>query len=134
MYVLWPLRSLMILIIINSLTIIVDEDLTLQYLPSKVSLFALVFLLIYCCSIPQLYPTLSNPMDCNMPDFPVLFHLLEYAQTHVHWYHQTILSSVIPFSYCLQSFPVSGSFLTSWLFASGDQSIGALYSCPWLLF
>ena len=29
------------------------------------------------------------------------------------------------FSYCLQSFPASGSFLMSWLFASGGQSIGA---------
>ena len=34
-------------------------------------------------------------------------------------------SSVILFSSCLQSFPVSGSFLMSWLFASGGQSIGA---------
>ena len=30
----------------------------------------------------------------------------------------------VPFS-CLQSFPASGSFPVSWLFASGDQSIGA---------
>ena len=41
------------------------------------------------------------------------------------WYHPTILSSVIPFSSCLQSFPVSGSFLMSQLFQSGFQSIGA---------
>ena len=33
----------------------------------------------------------------------------------------------VPFS-CLQSFPASGSFPVSWLFASGDQSIGALDS------
>ena len=31
---------------------------------------------------------------------------------------------LIPFSSCLQSFPVSGSFLMSQLFASGGQSIG----------
>ena len=30
-----------------------------------------------------------------------------------------------PFSSCLQSFPASGSFPVSWLFASGSQSIGA---------
>ena len=36
--------------------------------------------------------------------------------------HPTILSSVIPFSSCLPSFP-SGSFLVSQLFASGGQSI-----------
>ena len=39
------------------------------------------------------------------------------------WCHPTILSSVIPFSSCLQSFPTSGSFLMSWLFTSDDQSI-----------
>ena len=33
-----------------------------------------------------------------------------------------------PFSSCLQSFPALGSFQMSWLFASGDQSIGALAS------
>ena len=40
------------------------------------------------------------------------------------WCHPTISSSVIPFSSCLQSFPASGSFLMSPLFASGGQSIG----------
>ena len=40
------------------------------------------------------------------------------------WCHPTISSSVVPFSSCLQSFPVSGSFQMSQLFASGGQSIG----------
>ena len=40
------------------------------------------------------------------------------------WCHPTISSSVIPFSSCLQSFPVSGAFPVSQLFASGGQSIG----------
>ena len=40
------------------------------------------------------------------------------------WCHPTISSSVIPFSSCLQSFPVSGSFQMSQLFASGGQNIG----------
>ena len=39
------------------------------------------------------------------------------------WCHTTILSSVIPFSSQLQSFP--GSFQMSQLFASGGQSMGA---------
>ena len=39
--------------------------------------------------------------------------------------HPTISSSVVPFSSCLQSFPASGYFLTSWFFKSGGQSIGA---------
>ena len=41
------------------------------------------------------------------------------------WCHPTISSSVVPFSSCLQSFPVSGSFPTSQFFASGGQSVGA---------
>ena len=40
------------------------------------------------------------------------------------WWHPTISSSVIPFS-CPQSFPASGSFQMSQLFASGGQSIGS---------
>ena len=40
------------------------------------------------------------------------------------WCHPTISSSVIPFSSCPQSFPASGSFPMSQLFASGGQSIG----------
>ena len=39
------------------------------------------------------------------------------------WCHQTISSSVVPFS-CLQSFPASGSFPMSQYFVSGGQSIG----------
>ena len=41
------------------------------------------------------------------------------------WCHPTISFSVISFSSCLQSFPASGSFPMSWLFASGGQSIGS---------
>ena len=40
------------------------------------------------------------------------------------WCHSTISSSVIPFSSCPQSFPASGSFEVSQLFASVGQSIG----------
>ena len=37
----------------------------------------------------------------------------------------SISSFVIPLSFCLQSFPASGSFPMRWLFASGGQNIGA---------
>ena len=40
------------------------------------------------------------------------------------WCHPTISSSVVPFSFCPQSFPASGSFQMNQLFASGGQSIG----------
>ena len=39
------------------------------------------------------------------------------------WCHPTISSSVIPFSFCLQSFPGSGSFPMSQFFTSVGQSI-----------
>ena len=39
------------------------------------------------------------------------------------WCHSSISPSVIPFS-CLQSFPASGSFITSWHVTSGGQSSG----------
>ena len=38
--------------------------------------------------------------------------------------HPTISSSVVPFSFCPQSFPTSGALQRSQLFASGGQSIG----------
>ena len=41
------------------------------------------------------------------------------------WCHPTISSSVIPFSFCPQSFPALGAFPLSWLFVSGGKSIGA---------
>ena len=44
------------------------------------------------------------------------------------WCHPTISYSVIPFSSCPQSFPASGSFQISQLFASGGQSIGVAAS------
>ena len=40
------------------------------------------------------------------------------------WCHPIISSSVVPFSSCPQSFPASGAFQMSQLFASGGQSIG----------
>ena len=67
-------------------------------------------------------------MDCSMLGFPLHHHLLELSQTHVHWSsdaHSVISYSVTPFSSYLQSFPASGSFLISKLFASGGQSIRA---------
>ena len=39
------------------------------------------------------------------------------------WCHPTSSSSVVPFSSCPQSFPASGFFQMSQLFASGGQSI-----------
>ena len=40
------------------------------------------------------------------------------------WSYLTISSSAASLSFCVQAFPASGSFPMSWLFTSGDQSVG----------
>ena len=78
-------------------------------------------------SVAQSCLTLSGPMDCNTPGFPVHHQLLELAQIQCPsswWCHPTISFSVIAFSSGLQSFPASGSSQMSQLFTWGGQSIG----------
>ena len=81
----------------------------------------------YCCSVANSCPTLCDPMDCNMPGSSVLHYLPEFAQIHV--LELMMLSDHLilchPLSFCLQSFPASGSFSMYQLFTSGGQSIGA---------
>ena len=45
---------------------------------------------VYFSSVAQFCLTVCDPMDCNMPDFPVSHQLLELTQTHVHWVSDTI--------------------------------------------
>ena len=49
------------------------------------------------------------------------------------WCHPTISSPVVPAFSCPQSFPASGSFQMSQLFASGGQSIGVSASTSVML-
>ena len=80
------------------------------------------------CSVIQSCLTLCDPMDCSTPGFPVRHQLQELARTQCpssRWCHPTISSSVVPFSFCLQSFPTSRYFPVSQFFTSGGQSIGA---------
>ena len=62
-------------------------------IPSEISTFnqpkSILFpisksLIFFCGSVAQSCPTLCYPMNCNTPGFPVLHHLPELAQTHVH--------------------------------------------------
>ena len=46
-----------------------------------------------CCSVAKLHPTLCDLMDCSTPGFPGIYHLLELAQTHVHWVGDSIQPS-----------------------------------------
>ena len=77
-------------------------------------------------SLVQSCPTLCDPIDCSMPDFPVHHQLPGLAQTPVHRVSDAIQPShpVIPFSSCLQYLPASGIFPISQFFPSGGQSIG----------
>ena len=72
--------------------------------------------------------TLCNPMDCNTSDF-LVFTISPRACSNScplsQWCHPTISSSVVPFSSCPHSFPVSGTLPISQLFTSGGQIIGA---------
>ena len=91
--------------------------LRLPYSPALVLLFIHSLCLILC-----------DRMDCSTPGFPVLHHLPEFAQIHVHWVSDAIQPShalVVPFSSCLQPFSASQSLTVSQFFASGGQGIGA---------
>ena len=85
-----------------------------------------------CCSFVALVVQLPSyvylwPYGLQHTWLPILHHLLACSNSRPlsWWCHPIISSSVIPFSSCFQSFPVSGSFPMSWLFISGGQSIGA---------
>ena len=82
------------------------------------------------------YPTPCEPMDCSTSGFPVLYYLLEFAQTLVHWVSDAIqpsrpLSSSFPPAFNLSQ--DQGFFPMSWLFASSGQNIETSTLVPILL-
>ena len=66
-----------------------------------------------------------NPMDSSTSGFPVFHHLPEFTQTHICWVSDAIQPSHTLSSLSRPAFNLSQhqSFLMSWLFASGGQSI-----------
>ena len=86
-----------------------------------------LLLCICCCSVAQgvwlcgVGGLQHTRFPCPSPSPGVCSNSCPLSQ----WCHPTISSSVAPFSSCPQSFPASGSFPVSRLFASGGQSIGA---------
>ena len=82
----------------------------------------------WCCSV-TLNSNSLQPMDCSTPGFPVLHHLPELAQTHVHRFGDAIQSSHPLLSPSPPVFNLSQhkgeSFPMSQLITSGGQSIGA---------
>ena len=90
--------------------------------PSPVQFAAVVHLLSHV--------TLCSPTDCSTPGLPCpsLSPWVCSDPCPLSWWcHPSISSSVTPFS-CPQSFPASGSFPMSQLFASGGWNIRALAS------
>ena len=85
------------------------------------------FWIYHCRSVAQLCLTLFDLMDCSTLGFLSfsIFRSLLKSCPLSWWCHPTISSWAGPFSYCPQSFPISGSFPMSRLFVSGAQSIGA---------
>ena len=53
----------------------------------------LSFKILYCCSVTKSSPTLRNPMNCSTPGFSVLYYVLKFTQTHVHWVGDAIQPS-----------------------------------------
>ena len=53
---------------------------------------------VICCSVTLVCLALCDSKDCSMPGLPVLRHLLELAQTHIHWVSDFIQPSR-PLSY-----------------------------------
>ena len=88
------------------------------------------YLAINFSSVTQLCPT-SNSLQAHglqharIPDPSPIPGAYSNSCLLSWWCHATISSAVVPFSSHLQSFPASGSFPVSQLFASGGQSIGA---------
>ena len=99
---------------------------TLNYLKSSCS----SWLHLFSCSVQFSHTVVSNSLwphgpqharpPCPSPTPRVDSNSCPLSQ----WCHPTISSSVVPFFSHLQSFPASGSFRMSQLFASGGQSIG----------
>ena len=79
-----------------------------------------------CCSVTESWLILCDAVDCSTLPCPLPSPRVCSNPCPLSWWCQpTILSSVIPFSFCPQSFPASGSFPVNQLFASSGQSIGA---------
>ena len=81
--------------------------------------------LLFSCSVVSDSLRPRGLQDARLPSPLPISRTCSNSCLLSHWCHSTILSSVIPFSSCSQSFPASGSFPVSQLFTSGGQSIGA---------
>ena len=123
-----------------------QEDQDQQYLTYSWNIEILITIALNLKLLLKFWNAKAEPM-ANNSNFLLLFSLwlfVTHGQQHTRlpcpplspgvslnscplsrWCYLTISSFATLFSFCLQSFPASGSFPVSWLFASGDQSTGA---------
>ena len=89
-------------------------------------LFFLSWIACFHCSVTKSCQTLWDSMDCSTPGFPVHHKsgVCSHSCPFNQWCYPIVSSCVAPFSSCSQSFPASGSFPISRIFASGGQRIG----------
>ena len=80
-----------------------------------------------CCSIAKLCLTLRLH-GLQQARFLCPQGVCANSSPLIQWCYLCISSSTAPFSFCLQLFPATRSFLMSQLFTSDSQSIGALAS------
>ena len=81
-----------------------------------------------CCSVTPSCPTLCDPMDFSRTGLPVLHHIMEFAQTHIHRIGNAMQPSHPLASPSPPAFNLSrnqGLFQVSQFFTSGGQGIGA---------
>ena len=78
--------------------------------------YTLLYIKFCCfCLVAKSSPTLCDPMDCSMPDFPVTHHLQEFAQTHVHWVGDSIQTSHL---LCCPLLLLPSIFPSIWVYSS----------------
>jgi len=64
--------------------------------------------MLFCSwSVTKSCLTLCHPMDCSTPGFPILHHLLEFAQTLIFWVSDAIQPSHPPSPPSLPAFSLS---------------------------
>ena len=90
--------------------------------PSSVT--SLIFIKVV--AVQSVCPSLCNPMGLQhirLPCPSLSPGVCSDSCPLNQWFYLTISSSAVPFSFCFQPFPVSGSFPMSQLSASGSQNI-----------
>ena len=96
---------------------------SLLLLPSQCVLF---FIALHTCVQSLSHVRLHRLQDSSLLYPPLSLRVCSCPLSQ--WCSLIISSSVIPFSFCLQSFPALGSFPLSWFFISGGQSTGGSVS------